>query len=118
MPESPVHVSVLLWVAYGGDGGHSSLLEWHASFGFWRLAAGAVQAKAGWFGSGKLDQANAQPAADFLPIDPQELGVSAFALSLEVLVCVRASRGRAAGVRRMGAVSHRCVHVRMLVCCL
>ena len=37
-------------------------------------------------------------------------------LSLEVLVCVRASRGRAAGVRRMGAVSHRAVHVRMFVC--
>jgi hypothetical protein len=53
----------------------------------------------------EVNPANAQPAAGFWPIDPQALGVSAFALSLEVLVCVRASRGRAAGVRRMGAVS-------------
>ena len=74
-------------------------------------------AKAGWFGSEKLKPADAQPAAGFRPIGPrQALGVSAFALSLEVLACVRASRGRAAGARRMGAGSHRAIHVRMLVC--
>jgi hypothetical protein len=97
-----VHVSVRLWAAYGGDGGHSSSLEWHASFGFWRLAGAGRRPD----GLGvEVNPANAQPAAGFRPIDPQALGVSAFALSLEVLVCVRASRGRAAGVRRMGAVS-------------